>query len=84
MFYFYIVRCVDNTLYSGKTNDLKRRIIEHNSVDSKSARYTKTRRPVKLVHFEKFKTLSEVLRREHEVKKWPKAKKEKLIIYKNN
>ncbi len=78
MYYFYIVRCSDGTLYSGQTNNLSRRIKEHNSVNSKSARYTKTRRPVKLIYFEKFKTIQESMRREREVKKWPKAKKEAL------
>lgn len=82
MFYFYMVRCSDNTLYSGKTNNLKRRINEHNSVDSKSARYTKTRRPVVLVYSEKFKTIKEALRREHEVKQWSKPRKEKLLKFK--
>jgi putative endonuclease len=79
MFYFYIVRCSDNSLYCGRTNNLQRRIIEHNQGKSKSARYTRTRRPVKLVYFEEYPTVGQALQREAQVKKWPKAKKEKLV-----
>lgn len=52
--YTYIVRCADGTLYTGWTNDLKKRIKAHNS--GKGAKYTKTRRPVELVYFEHFAT----------------------------
>lgn len=50
--YTYIVRCADGTLYTGWTNDLKKRIKAHNA--GKGAKYTKTRRPVELVYFEHF------------------------------
>ena len=80
MYYFYILRCRDNTLYCGQTKNLKRRVQEHNLDDIKSAKYTKGRRPVKLVYFEKFDTLSKALKREIKVKNWPKEKKEKLLI----
>ncbi len=79
MFYFYILRCSDNSLYCGQTNDLERRIKEHNFDSKKSSKYTRGRRPVKLVYFEKFKTMGEAMKREWEVKKWPKVKKETLI-----
>lgn len=81
MFYFYILRCSDNSLYSGQTNDLKRRINEHNFDKNKSAKYLRGKTPIKLVYFEEFPTLREARKREAEVKKWPKAKKEKLVIY---
>lgn len=80
MFYFYIVRCADNTLYCGQTNNLERRINEHNSDKYRSAKYTKARRSVSLIYSEEFPTLSEALKRECEVKKWPKVKKEALLI----
>ena len=80
MYYFYILRCRDNTLYCGQTKNLKRRVKEHNFDDKKSAKYTKGRRPVKLVYFEKFPTLKKALQREIEIKKWTKEKKEKLLI----
>jgi len=79
MFYFYILRCSDNSLYCGQTNDLKKRVREHNSDKFRSAKYTKGRRPVKLVYFEKYPTLQEAMKREWQVKKWPKSKKEVLI-----
>jgi putative endonuclease len=50
--YTYIVRCADGTLYTGWTNDLKKRIKAHNA--GKGAKYTKIRRPVELVYFERF------------------------------
>jgi putative endonuclease len=79
-YYFYIARCSDNSLYCGQTNNLKRRIREHNSINSKSAKYTKNRRPVKLVYFEKYPTLQLAMKREIEVKKWKKAEKEKILF----
>lgn len=79
MYYLYILRCSDNSLYCGQTKDLKRRIKEHNSDDSKS-KYTRAHRPVKLVYFEGFETINEVLKREFEIKKMSKAKKETLIL----
>lgn len=78
MYYLYLLRCSDNSLYCGQTKNLKRRIKEHNSNDSKS-KYTRAKRPVKLVYFEKYKTVNEVLRREFEIKKMTKTKKEILI-----
>lgn len=77
--YFYIVRCFDNSLYCGQTNDLIKRINEHNSSKSRSAKYTKIRRPVKLVYSEKFPTLQSALKREWQVKKWSRKKKEALV-----
>ncbi len=78
MYYLYILRCSDNSLYCGQTKDLNRRIEEHNSNDSQS-KYTRSRRPVKLVYFEKYKTINDVLKREFEIKKLTKEKKENLI-----
>ncbi|MFA5770317.1 MAG: GIY-YIG nuclease family protein [Patescibacteria group bacterium] len=78
MYYLYLLRCSDNSLYCGQTKDLKRRIKEHNSDDSKS-KYTRTKRPVKLVYFERYKTINEVLKREFEIKKMTKTEKEVLI-----
>lgn len=79
MYYFYMLRCSDNSLYCGQTNNLKRRVGEHSSGDLRSAKYTKAHLPVKLVYFEKFSTLQEAMRREAEVKKMTKVKKEKLV-----
>ena len=79
MYYFYIVRCSDNTLYCGQTNNLEKRIKEHNSSSLRSAKYTRSRKPVKLVYFEKYPTIQLAMKREYEVKKLTKAKKEELI-----
>lgn len=78
MYYFYVLRCADNTLYCGQTNDIQRRINEHNS-SKKGAKYTKSRRPVELIYFEEHATIQLVLKREIEVKRWSKVKKEKLV-----
>ncbi len=75
--YLYILKCVDNTLYTGITTDLGRRVSEHNSSDL-WAKYTKTRRPVTLVYSETFSNRSEATKREIQVKKMKRSEKEKL------
>lgn len=81
LYYFYILRCSDNTLYCGQTIDINRRVLEHNS-SKKGAKYTKSRRPVELVYFEEHVTIKDVMKREIEVKRWSKVKKEKLTTSK--
>ncbi|MEI6304540.1 MAG: GIY-YIG nuclease family protein [Candidatus Taylorbacteria bacterium] len=78
MYYIYILKCVDDTLYVGSTNDLEGRIYRHNNSKS-GAHYTKIRRPVTLVYNEKFDTKSEALKREIEIKSWKRDKKLDLI-----
>lgn len=78
MYSVYIVKCVDKTLYTGITTDLKRRIIEHNSSDL-GAKYTRVRRPVRLVWSKKFKTRSEASREEYRIKHLKRADKQKLF-----
>lgn len=73
----YIVRCADGTLYTGIATDLAARIACHNS--GKGAKYVRSRLPVEPVWSEKAKTRSEAQRREAEIKRWPKAKKERLV-----
>jgi putative endonuclease len=73
-----MVQCADDTLYTGITSDLGRRIIEHNSSD-KGAKYTRTRRPVCLVYFEKHDSRSEASKREYFIKK-KLNRKEKLKL----
>ncbi|MCF7887202.1 MAG: GIY-YIG nuclease family protein [Candidatus Omnitrophica bacterium] len=72
----YIIQCKDKTLYTGITNDLTRRIRDHNS--GNGCRYTKYRRPVKLIHSEEKPTKSEALKRESHIKSLTRAKKLKL------
>lgn len=79
MYYVYIVRCADDSLYCGQTTDLERRIKQHNSSSVRAAKYTKSRQPVILVYSEQYQTLSDALKREAAVKKLTKEKKEALI-----
>jgi putative endonuclease len=79
---FYILRCKDNSLYSGITTNLGKRLAEHNS--SKGAKYTASRLPVILVHSENCRDASEARRREALIKSWPKSKKEQLVAGSSN
>ncbi len=79
MYYFYILRCSDNSLYCGQTNNLERRFNEHNFDKNKSAKYLRVKKPVKLIYFEEYKTLQEAMKREIEIKKLTKTKKEALV-----
>lgn len=75
--FVYIVRCSDNSLYTGYTNNIEARINKHNA--GKGANYTKIRRPVVLVYQEMYETKSEALRREYEIKTFTRQRKLKLI-----
>lgn len=77
-YYIYILRCCDDTLYTGITTDIKRRVDEHNDSD-KGAKYTKLRRPVKLVYSEESLNRSTASKREYEIKKMSRLKKLELI-----
>lgn len=77
MNYTYILKCKDGTYYTGWTNHLEKRIQDHN--DGKGAKYTKVRRPVELVYWEKFATKEEAMKREYAIKQMTRKKKEKLI-----
>lgn len=77
MNYTYIVECSDRTLYTGWTNNLEKRLEAHNA--GKGAKYTKTRRPVKLVYQEQFETKEEAMSREYHIKQLSRKEKLKLI-----
>jgi putative endonuclease len=77
-YYVYILECSDKTLYTGWTHDIEKRIKEHNN-GKNGARYTRGRRPVKLVYVESCPTLSDALKREAQVKKLSKVQKMRLI-----
>ena len=68
MYYVYIVKCKDNTLYTGYTTDVDKRITSHNT-GTVGAKYTKARRPVVLVYKEEFTAKGEALKREWAIKK---------------
>ena len=77
--YVYIVECADGTYYTGYTTSLERRLNEHNYSASRCAKYTRSRRPVRLRYYEEYKTVSEALRREHQIKKMSRKKKIELM-----
>ena len=77
MNYVYIVECSDGTLYTGWTNDLKRRVEQH--LNGKGAKYTRSRRPVKLVYYETFNEKCEAMKREYEIKTYSRINKLELI-----
>lgn len=77
MNYTYILRCKDGSLYTGWTNNLEKRVQDHNA--GKGAKYTKSRRPVELVYYETFDTKEEAMRREYAVKRLSRIKKIQLI-----
>lgn len=79
LFYVYILRTSLNTLYIGQTNNLKKRLSEHKNKTTKSARYIKYFLSCELVYTETYPTRVEAMKREWQLKKWTKAKKEALI-----
>ena len=79
MYHFtYILQCADKTLYVGCTNDLEKRLKQHNGAKA-GAHYTKIRRPVALKHFERFRSLAKARAREAEIKRLTREKKLDLI-----
>ena len=75
--FVYIVRCAGGTLYTGYAIDPTARTRAHNS--GRGARYTAGRRPVQLVYVEPYRTKNQALRREHQLKRWTRTRKEDLI-----
>ena len=79
----YIVECADGTYYTGITTDIKRRLLEHN-FSFKSAKYTRSRRPVKLVYEEASHDRSSASKREYEIKKMKRKQKMLLVNSEKN
>ena len=77
-YYFYIMRCKDDSLYCGITQDIKNREKLHNT--GKGSAYVRSRGGGAVIYQEELNSLSDALRREREVKKWPKQKKEQLVV----
>ncbi|MBU3013703.1 GIY-YIG nuclease family protein [Poseidonibacter lekithochrous] len=77
-YFVYILECNDGSLYTGITKDLTKRLDEHNTKDS-GAKYTKARRPVKLIYEETSENRSTASKREYEIKKLSRLKKLQLI-----
>jgi len=81
-FFVYILRTSSNTLYIGQTNNLEKRLEEHRSKKSKSAKYTRYFSSVELAYSEKYPTRSEAMKREWELKKLSRTEKESIIAKK--
>lgn len=77
MNYTYILKCKDGSLYTGWTNNLEKRLKDHN--EGKGAKYTKARRPVELIYQETFETKEEAMSREYAIKRMKRREKEALI-----
>lgn len=78
LWHIYILKCSDESLYTGITTDLIRRVDEHNN-SAKGAKYTRIRRPVELIYSEGCEDKSSASKREHEIKKLSRIQKLKLI-----
>jgi putative endonuclease len=73
MWYVYILLCLDNSLYTGATNNLEKRFRDHKN--GKGGAYTRSHKPLKLLYSEQFQTKSEALKREITIKSWSREKK---------
>jgi putative endonuclease len=80
MWFVYILRCADNTLYTGITTDIVRRLKEHNTNNRIGSKYARVRRPVRLVYQEEFTSRSDASKKEAAIKKLSKTDKENLLI----
>ncbi len=83
MWHIYILKCSDKTLYTGITTDIQRRLQEHNSPD-KGAKYTRGRRPVKLVYSKRKRNKASAAKEEHRIKQLTRIDKIRLIKVKKN
>ena len=79
MYFVYVLKCSDNTLYTWITTDLEKRLKQHNGEIFGWAKYTKARQPVELIYFEKSKNRSEATKREIEIKKLKRKEKLDLV-----
>jgi putative endonuclease len=75
-----MVRCSDNSLYTGITKDIEKRVEEHNSGNKSGAKYTRSRGPVTLVYTEEAESHSQAAKREHEIKQLGKKAKEMMLL----
>lgn len=77
MHFVYVLRCADDSLYTGYTTDVKRRVMEHNT--GKGAKYTRGRTPVTLCRVERYETRSAAQSREYTIKEFSRPEKEQLV-----
>ncbi len=77
MWFVYILLCQDKSFYCGSTNNLQKRFAEH--LKGKGGRYTRSHKPIKIVHAEEFNSKNDALKREAEIKSWTRTKKIKIL-----
>ncbi len=77
-YYVYILKCEDDSFYTGVTNNVERRVLEHNNSEDKKA-YTFRKRPVTLVWFEYYNNINQAIEKEKQIKGWNRKKKQALI-----
>jgi len=77
MYYIYILKCSDNTLYTGYTNDIETRVKKHNL--GKGSKYVRSRLPAVLIYSEKFDNKVSAMQREYEIKSWNRVDKIKSL-----
>ena len=78
MWFSYLLRCADNTIYAGMTNDLEKRVVAHNA--GKGGAYTRSRRPVRLIFFQRHRTQSKAMRTEATFKNLSRIQKEAMVL----
>ena len=79
MYYLYILLCKDNSIYTGVTNNIERRFLEHKN--KKGGHYTSSHQAVKIIYKEEYLTQKEAFKRERQIKVWRKEKKLNLIKF---
>ena len=77
MWFVYLLQCEDGSIYTGATNDIKKRFDAHKN--GRGGRYTRLHKPIRILYSERFRTKGKSLSREAEIKSWPREKKLKLI-----
>ena len=77
MWFVYLLRCADGSLYIGQANDVAKRLASHN--EGTAAAHTASHLPVRLVYAEQYPSVDDCLKRERQLKRWTRAKKEALI-----
>ncbi|MBT8118930.1 MAG: GIY-YIG nuclease family protein [Gammaproteobacteria bacterium] len=80
--FVYILRCADDTFYTGVTTDISRRLDQHNGIIKNGAKYTRNRQPVTLVYQETSNSRSDACKREYAIKDLSRSEKERLIARK--
>ena len=80
--FVYILRCADDTFYTGVTTDISRRLDQHNGIIKNGAKYTRNRQPVTLVYQETSNSRSDACKREYAIKALSRSEKERLIARK--